>query len=281
MMAIANDKPMPTWRNFMAWSAAAALVSILIMGTAIAYLNQDPMGLLRPTKVTAELGLAVILSMAVAGYSNRKRPFGPRTFRNFLVLNVAAAIAFLLVAWAFTALARTGTVSTSEWVAAATGATLLILAVLGTLVAASARTNLNLIEDESAAEEMRERGRLYLYSFLWMGACGALLIGLSLAGPGGLLPVTTALAGALVLIAALILLGIAARRLSDELGRTLSRESASIAFHLVLAIGGGWAVLAHLGLVTAPAPLDWLTLFTVLMFGAGFIAAGRRRLLTP
>jgi hypothetical protein len=49
---------------------------------------------------------------------------------------------------------------------------------------------------------------------------------------------------------------------------------------LVLALGGGWAMLAHLGFVAAPAPLDWLTMFTILMFVAAFIAAGRRKLLT-
>jgi hypothetical protein len=30
----------------------------------------------------------------------------------------------------------------------------------------------------------------------------------------------------------------------------------------------------------APAPLDWLTLFTLLLFAATFIALGRRKLLT-
>jgi len=29
-----------------------------------------------------------------------------------------------------------------------------------------------------------------------------------------------------------------------------------------------------------PAPLDWLTLLTLLMFAAGFIALGRRKLLS-
>jgi len=74
-------------------------------------------------------------------------------------------------------------------------------------------------------------------------------------------------------------LGIAARRLSDQLARALSRETGSIAFHLILAAGGGWAMLAHLGFVPAPAALDWLTMFVLLMFVAAFIAAGRRNLL--
>jgi hypothetical protein len=85
---------------------------------------------------------------------------------------------------------------------------------------------------------------------------------------------------ALVLIAVLTALGIAAWRLSDELGRTLSREAGNMAFYLILLLGGGWAMLAHLGVVAAPAPLDWLTLFAVLLFVASFIAVGRRKLLT-
>ena len=48
----------------------------------------------------------------------------------------------------------------------------------------------------------------------------------------------------------------------------------------MLAVGGGWAMLAHLGYVPAPAPLDWLTMLTLLMFAASFIALGRRKMLT-
>ena len=161
-----------------------------------------------------------------------------------------------------------------------TGASLIVLAVLGSLATASTRTNLNLIDDEAAAEEMRERGRLFFCSFTWMAACGLLLIGLSLSGPGGLLSPAAAVAGASILIAILTALGVAAWKMSDELGRTLSRESGNMAFYLILVFGGGWAILAHLGLVAAPAPLDWLTLFTILMFAASFIALGRRKLLT-
>ncbi|MGK6319900.1 hypothetical protein [Sphingomonas sp. DT-204] len=39
-------------------------------------------------------------------------------------------------------------------------------------------------------------------------------------------------------------------------------------------------MLAHLGFVAAPAPLDWLTMIFMQMFVATFIAAGRRQLLT-
>lgn len=278
---MANDNPMPTWHNFAAWSAAGAIVYILVVWAAISLLHQDPMdAILRPTQVTAELGVALIFSMAVAGFSNRKRPVGLRTLRNFLVQNLAAITAFLLVIWGFSALARTEAIGASGWVAAVTGATLIVLACLGAFFTASAQTGAGLIDDEAAAEDMRDRGRLFLYSFAWTAACGLLLIMLSLSGREGVLSPTIALAGALVLVAVLIVLTIAAWRLSDELGRTLSHETGNMAFYLIWVVGSGWAMLAHLGFVAAPEPLDWVTLFTVLLFAASFIVLGRRKMLT-
>jgi hypothetical protein len=280
MMAMAKDEPVPEWRNFAAWSAVAASFYILAMWVAIALLHQDALdAILRPTKVTAELGLALMLAMAVTGLTNRKRAVGIRTLRNFLIWNAVAVIFFLLVVRGFSAGALR-TLSASEWGAAVTGSTLIICASLGILALTSAHTGAGLIEDEAAAEEMRERGRLFLYSFIWTAASGLLLIVLGLSGRGGVLSPTAALAGALVLIAVLVVLGLAAWRLSDELGRTLSRESGNMACYLILAFGGGWAMLAHLRFVAAPAPLDWMTLLIALLYVASFIAVGRRKLLT-
>ena len=59
----------------------------------------------------------------------------------------------------------------------------------------------------------------------------------------------------------------------------MSRETGNAAFYLIVVIGGGWAILAHLGFVPAPAPLDWLTMITLTMFAASFIVVGRRGLL--
>ena len=276
-----NDMPMPNWRNFAAWCAVGAIVSALFMWAAIMYLNQAAMeAILRPTRLTAVLGLVMIFSAAMAGFSNRKRTISLENIIGFLILNLVSIAAFLLATGGFRSLAHSGAMSISDWVAAATGAFFIFGATLGTLMTASTRTKLNLVVDEEAAEEMRERGRSFFYSFAWMGLWGLLLIGLSLAGPRGLLSPIAASAGALVLIAILTPLTIASRRLSDELGRTLSRETGNIAFYLALVLGGGWAILAHLGFVVAPAPLDWLTLLTLLMFAAAFIALGRRKLLT-
>ena len=205
--------------------------------------------------------------MALTGFSSRKRPVSVRNFRNFVLRDGAAIGTCLFFFWGLNALDRAGVLGAmgvSEWVAAVTGSVLIFFAVLGTLAMASAHTGADLIDDEVAAEEMRERGRLFLYSFIWMAALGLLLIVLSLAGPGGVLSPAAALAGALVLIAVLTVLGFATWRLSDELMRTLSHEAGNMAFYLILVLGGGWAMLAHLGFVAAPAPLDWLTMFTVL-----------------
>jgi len=279
-MVMATDEQMPKWRSFAAWSAVGAGFYILVVVSVSVFARKGGTGVIFPSKmIAAELGLALIFSMAVAGISNRKRPFSLRNFRNFLIQNAVAIIAFLLVIWGFSGLARVGAMSASAWAAAATGATLVVLPSLGSLALASAHTGADIL-DRDATEELRERGRLFLYSFAWTGGCGVLLILLALAGPAGMVPPVAALAAALILIAVLVVLGIAAHRLSDELAHTLSREAGSMAFYLILVIGGGWAMLAHLGFVAAPAPLDWMTLFIVLLFAASIIAAGRRKLIT-
>jgi len=284
VIEMAQDARMPKSSNAAAWAGVGALVYILAVGAATALLHQDAVGaILRSRQVAAMLGLGLILSMTVVGLTSRRRPLSLRALRNYLVQNGVAVIASLLLVWGFTALARAGVLGAmgiSEWVAVVTGSVLIVFAALGTLATASAHTRADLIGDDGAVEEMRERGRLFLCSFAWIAACGVLLTGLGLAGPGGALSPAAGLAGALVLTAVLVALGIAAWRLSDELGRTLSREAGNIALYLILALGGGWATLARLGFVAGPAPLDWLTLFTVLMFAASFIAAGRRKLLT-
>jgi succinate dehydrogenase hydrophobic anchor subunit len=279
MIKMANDKLMPNWRNFAAWSAAGAGFYILAVWGATTLLHQDAMtAILRPSKVTAQLALGLIFFMAVTGFSNRERRIGPGTLRNFLIQSAVAIIAFLLVIWGFSVFARVSAVGVSEWFAAVTGATLIVIASLGMLATASVHAGADLVDDEMAAEDMRERGRLILCSLAWVAACGLLLIVLSLSGPGVLSP-ATALASALVLIVILTVLGIAAWRLSDELGRTLSHETGNLAFYLIWVGGGGWAMLAHLGFVAAPAPLDWVTLFTMLLFAASLIVLGRRKLL--
>src|SRR4051794_28917509 len=51
MIEMANDKPMPTSRNFAAWGAVGAIFYILAVWVATAALHQDVMdAILRPTK---------------------------------------------------------------------------------------------------------------------------------------------------------------------------------------------------------------------------------------
>jgi hypothetical protein len=284
MMAMANDMPTPKWRNFGAWGAVGAVLYILAVCGGTWLLQGGGVGELlgaipRSKQLAAALGLGLLFSTAFTGFTQRKRPLSPRNFRNFMIQNAVAVIACLLVIWCFGTLARSGPIGASEWAAAVTGATLVVIACLGMFATASVRAGVDLVDDEMAADDMRERGRLMFCSLAWIAACGLLLILLGLAGPGGVLPPATALASALVLIAILTVLGIAAWRMSDELGRTLSYETGNMAFYLIWVLGSGWAMLAHLGFVAGPAPLDLLTLFTVLLFAASFIVLGRRKLL--
>ncbi len=108
---------------------------------------------------------------------------------------------------------------------------------------------------------------------------GLTLVLLSLAGPGGALSPTIALVAVLVLLGIATVLTVAMWPLLDELPRTMSRETGNAAFYLIVVIGGGWSILAHLGFAPAPTPLDWLTMFTLIMFAASFIAVGRQGLL--
>jgi len=283
-MAMANDRSTPSWRNFAAWSAVGAVFYILILSVSALLLHENGMRQTFPSsEVAAKLGLGLILTMAVLGFSSRKQPLNLRTFRNFVILNAAALSFFLLVIRGFSAFGvadALGAIGDSAWAAAGLGLALIFFASLGSFFLSNAHSGAGLIDDEEVAEEMRERGRLFAWSYVWMAACGLLLIVLGLGGPGGVLSPAAALAGALVLIAVLAVAGVAAWRLSDELARILSLETGNMTLYLILGLGGGWAMLAHLGFVAAPAPIDWLTMFTVLLFAASFIVLGRRKLLT-
>jgi hypothetical protein len=282
MMAMANDQPMSKWRNFAAWCAVGAVVCGLAMWGASSLLHEQGAGaMFRSREVVAKVGLALVFASAFVGFSSWKQPVTLRRIRNFAIINAVAVALFLLAVQAFGSVAGTVAMGASEWAAAGVGLAIIVVAIFGVIALINAHTGARIMEmDSDAAEDLRERGRLILCSLAWMAASGLLLVGLSLAGPAGLLSPTAALAAALILLAVTSITGIAVWRLSDELGRTLSHEAGNMAFYLIQVVGGGWAMLAHLGFVAAPAPLDWLTLFIVLMFAASFIAAGRRKLLT-
>lgn len=276
------DMQTSKWRNFVSWSAAGGLVVVVAVGLASWLGPGAPLDALFKSGTDPRVALALLFSMAVVGLSSLNTPFGWRSFRNFSILSAAAGtIAFFAITGfrALTGAGAFGTLGASQWVAAAVGLVLVFFAVFFSLILAAARRGWNLLEAEQA-EILRERARLTFLSWIAVAAMGLLLILLSLAGPGSALSPATVLTGLLVPLAVATAASIAMWRLMDELDRTLSHEAGNMAFYLILLLGGGWAMLAHLGFVPAAAPLDWLTMLTVISFPASFIAMGRRKLLT-
>ncbi|TAD76274.1 MAG: hypothetical protein EAY70_09770 [Sphingomonadales bacterium] len=130
------------------------------------------------------------------------------------------------------------------------------------------------------ADELREQKQVLTLSGTAMGVWGASLLALALAAPDGPLPHGIALAigaGGLVIGC---LLSVPIYRACDELMRMANLEAGAITYGLVLLVVGTWAMLAHLGYIAGPAPIDLLTLFYVLVLVASFIAVGRRGMLT-
>lgn len=273
-----NDKPAPKWRNFAAWSGVGALFYVLVVLGAVAYLGQDPMdAILGPAKVTALLGLGLILAAAFVGFTSWSRPLNLRSFGTYAIWNAVAIGAFLLVVWS-SEVGAFGEAGGSEMAALGVGTVFLVTGAIiaaGLVNPAFGARYLN-VED---AGDLREQRPVLWRSAAGMAAWGLGLILLAAAGPSGSISPTVALAGVGALLAIGVALTIAAWRRMDELMRGLSTEAGNISYYLVALIGGGWAVLAHLGFVPAPAPLDWVTMLTGLVLLASFIVTGRRGLL--
>lgn len=131
------------------------------------------------------------------------------------------------------------------------------------------------------ADELREQKRMLGWSGVALTLWGVALMALALAAPGGPVPAGVALViggGGLLVGAALSVL---VYRACDELMRAINLEAGALSYGLVLLVVGLWAMLAHLGYTAAPAPLDVLTLFYVLVLVASFIVVGRRGMLMP
>lgn len=268
---MATDEHTPKWRNVMFWSAAGAVTFIVIDTVAtLAGAHRDGMGGIR-------IALYGILVAGCFGFAFRNLPISWRKLlRVWILLAVAIAI-FASARWGFRALGI-GTMGVSETVAAVLGLIALVLALMSGFAVAAAYRRPRLLSAETT-EDLRARGRLLIYDSISMAALGLLLILLSIAGPGGALSPKVALAGALVLFGIAIVMPFAAWPLMDELAHALHRETSRMAFNLISVVGGGWAMLAHLGYVAAPAPLDWVSMFILFLLAASFISAGRRGLL--
>jgi hypothetical protein len=131
------------------------------------------------------------------------------------------------------------------------------------------------------ADELREQKKVLTLSGAAMALWGASLLALALAAPDGPVPQGAALAVGFGGLAIGTWLSLPAYRASDELMRAISLEAGALGYGLVLLVVGIWAMLAHLGYTAAPAPLDLLSLFYVLVLVASFIIIGRRGMLAP
>lgn len=129
------------------------------------------------------------------------------------------------------------------------------------------------------ADELREQRKVLTLSGVAMGLWGVGLVALALAAPDGPVPQGAALALGAGGLAIGCWLSLSVYRACDELMRAVNLEAGALSYGLVLLVAGTWAMLAHLGYIAAPAPLDLLSLFYVLVLVASFIAVGRRGML--
>jgi len=144
------------------------------------------------------------------------------------------------------------------------------------LTAAAMRASARFLGDTDESDELRRQGRALLLGAGALVAAGASLILLSLAGPGRLVPPTGGLALVLPLTILATALAAIRLRLLDELNRAVARESGYLAFGWFSMVGGTWAILTHLGFVTAPTPLNWLTMIYGFTFVAGIVALAQK-----
>lgn len=130
-------------------------------------------------------------------------------------------------------------------------------------------------------DELIEQRKLLTYSSIGMIALGIALVVAALAAPLGPISETVVIGVVVAFVAVTWFTGSRQRRHTDELMQTISRESTSTAFYMLFLLGGGWSLLAHLDMVTAARPLDWLTMFAAVMLIGSFWTCARRGLLTP
>ena len=173
-----------------------------------------------------------------------------------------------------------GVLDRSREIAALVGALYVICGLMVGLGLLSPKMGAQVLNVEDA-DELREQAAVLRYSVFGMVALGAVLLVLAFAAPAGPIPQTAALAIVVALIALSWFTSWRQMRLVDELVRSMSSEGTSLAFYLLFLIGGGWSIAAHLGYLTGPAPLDWITMFAGLLLLAVFWVAGRRGMLAP
>lgn len=129
------------------------------------------------------------------------------------------------------------------------------------------------------ADEVREMQSQFVSAGLAMLLWGVALLGLALAAPVGPLAAPVALTLGAGGLAIGLWFAFRSYREADELMLAMNLEAGAITYGLVLVVLGGWGMLAHLGYVAPPQPLDLLTACYVLVLVATFIAVGRRGML--
>ncbi|MEO0420547.1 MAG: hypothetical protein AAF249_16945 [Pseudomonadota bacterium] len=185
--------------------------------------------------------------------------------------------------WGFdqmlTSASAQGSIGASNGVAFVLGGLLILVSFVvgaGSLVPAYG-IKAKMFEDRQDWEDQRG---LHLMSALGCFAWGALMVLLALVEPLAL-PVAAPLMASLALLALILVYSCwQIVRAFDELWHDLSRAMCTWAFYGAFVIGGGWSVLAHLGLAPVLMPLDWISLLTILSLVGSIIANGQRGLLT-
>lgn len=212
-----------------------------------------------------------------------KSPATPRWVKKLLLPGLIGAVAGFAASAATMRLIDSGVIGglgDSALIAALVGVLYLLTGAAVGLGVASPGVGARFLNVEDA-DELREQKRVLILSGGAMALWGVSLFTLALAAPDGPVPQGVALLMGTGGLAAGGVLSAAMYRACDELMRAVNLEAGALSYNLVLLVGGSWAMLAHLGFVTGPGPLDWLTLFYVLVLLASFIVVGRRGMLMP
>jgi hypothetical protein len=210
-------------------------------------------------------------------------PAAPRWVRKLLIPGLIGAVAGFAASMAmmrFIDSSTVGGLGKSATIAALIAVLYAVVGVSVGLGAASPKAGARFLNVEDA-DELSEQKKVLTLSGAAMTLWGVSLFALALAAPEGPVPQTAALVAAVAGLAIGGVLSVWAHRASDELMRAINLEAGSLSYGLVVLVGGGWALLAHLSFADAPVPLDWVSLFYVLVLLASFIVVGRRGMLKP
>lgn len=171
------------------------------------------------------------------------------------------------------------TIDTSSMVALVTGGLLVVVSLIVTAGALFPGYGIK-VKMFADRDDWDDQRGLFLLSALGCFAWGAIMVVLALVEPSGLEVGSAMLSALAVLVVMLAYSCWAMVRHFDELWHDLNQAMCTWAFYGALAIGGGWSALAHLNLAPALAPLDWISLLTILSLVGSIIANGQRGMLT-